>query len=120
MLKVRIGMAQKLKKLAIACVIVVLAFLIAAIVIPNVVRSRVTYASNACPNNLRQIDGAKQQWQLEYKKTGEDNPSLEDLQPYMGRGSAGTIPQCPHGGKYVVGRIGQPPTCTVCGSLDQQ
>jgi len=37
----------------------------AAIAIPNFIRARTTSQMNACINNLRQIDGAIQQWALE-------------------------------------------------------
>jgi len=38
------------------------------IAIPNFIRARNTPARNACVNNLRQINGAKQQWALENQK----------------------------------------------------
>src|ERR1039458_8348824 len=42
-----------------------------AIAIPNFVKARDVSMMNACINNLRQIDAAKQQWALESgKKTG--------------------------------------------------
>jgi hypothetical protein len=55
-----------------------------AIVIPNFIRARNTSAQNACLNNLRLIDGAKQQWQLENRKTESDIATSSDLQPYLG------------------------------------
>src|SRR5262245_54264603 len=39
--------------------------LIALRAVPAFIRARTTSAKNACINNLRQIDGAKQQWGLE-------------------------------------------------------
>jgi len=38
--------------------------MLAAIAIPNFVKARNTAQMNACINNLRMIDGAKQQWAL--------------------------------------------------------
>src|SRR6266478_4702290 len=46
-------------------IVVAIIGLLAAIAIPNFVRARSTSQKNACINNLRQIDGAKQQWALE-------------------------------------------------------
>ena len=49
-------------------IVVAIIGLLAAIAIPNFVRARTTSQMNACINNLRQIDGAKQQWALETNK----------------------------------------------------
>ena len=47
-------------------------------------------------NTLIQIDGAKQTWALENKKTTDDDvPTFEDILPYMGRGFKGEMPRCP-------------------------
>ena len=46
-------------------IVVAIIGLLAAIAIPNFVKARTTSQTNACINNLRQIDGAKQQWALE-------------------------------------------------------
>ncbi|HEY9172626.1 MAG TPA: prepilin-type N-terminal cleavage/methylation domain-containing protein, partial [Verrucomicrobiae bacterium] len=46
-------------------IVVAIIGLLAAIAIPNFVKARETSRTNACISNLRQIDGAKQQWALE-------------------------------------------------------
>ena len=46
-------------------IVVAIIGLLAAIAIPNFVKARATSQANACINNLRQIDGAAQQWALE-------------------------------------------------------
>ena len=46
-------------------IVVAIIGLLAAIAIPNFLRARSTSQQNACINNLRQIDGAIQQWALE-------------------------------------------------------
>jgi myosin heavy subunit len=66
---------------------------------------------NACINNLRQIDGAKQQWALENKKTANSLPTAADLQPYIPNG----FPVCPAGGSYTINNVQTAPTCTVRG-----
>jgi hypothetical protein len=60
--------------------------------------------------NLRQIDGAKQQWAYEHHATTNDTPAWEDLKPYFARGQP---PRCPHRGSYSFGRVGELPTCSV-------
>jgi DNA repair exonuclease SbcCD ATPase subunit len=68
--------------------------------------------ANACINNLRLIDAAKQQWALENKKLSTDTPTMDDLRPYIGRGPNGDLPVCPDGGVYTVGTVGERPTCS--------
>ncbi len=46
-------------------IVVAIIGLLAAIAIPNFVKARQTAQSNACLNNLRIVDAAKQQWALE-------------------------------------------------------
>jgi RNA polymerase sigma factor (sigma-70 family) len=72
---------------------------------------------NACINNLRLIDSAKQQWALENRKQNTDTPAMDDLRPYIGRGTNGELPSCPDGGIYTVKSVAEPPTCSVAGHV---
>jgi prepilin-type N-terminal cleavage/methylation domain-containing protein len=98
-------------------IVVAIIGLLAAIAIPNFVRARTTAQANACINNLRQIDGAKQQWALEQKVGATASPVASDIQPYMGRGSAGTLPLCPSDStqtfatSYTIGDVQTAPVC---------
>jgi hypothetical protein len=65
-------------------------------------------AYNACINNLRQIDGAKQQWAIERRKNGDDKVTWEDIMPYMKE-----RPWYPHGGLYSLGNVTNNPTCSI-------
>jgi len=100
-------------------IVVAIVGLLAAIAIPNFVRARKSSLTNACINNLRQIDGAKQQWALETGKKSADSPSSTDIQPYLGRGDDGSLgkvycplihPSSPMAG-YTVNAVGTPPSC---------
>ena len=72
------------------------------------------FATDACINNLRQIDGAKQQWMLEQHKTTNDVPTWDDLRDYIGQsGTTGPVLTCPAGGTYTIGRVGEKPTCSI-------
>ena len=86
--------------------------LLAAIAIPNFVKARTTSQANACINNLRQIDGAKQQWALENKKSATSTPNSTSIAPYLGRGTAGEYPTCPGGGTYTMGNLQTAPVCS--------
>jgi seryl-tRNA synthetase len=67
---------------------------------------------NACINNLRQIDGAKQQWALEHRKAGSALMTPADLLPFL-KGNA--MPTCPAGGVYSLNPVSIPPICNIPG-----
>src|SRR4030081_2460256 len=84
-------------------IVVAIIGLLAAIAIPNFVRARTTSQMNACINNLRQIDGAKQQWALEnHQPSTATAPASTVIAPYLGRGNAGHYPTCPAAGTYTI------------------
>jgi prepilin-type N-terminal cleavage/methylation domain-containing protein len=100
-------------------IVVAIIGLLAAIAIPNFLKARSTSQQNTCINNLRQIDGAIQQWALESKAKVTDplNASGSQIQPYMGRGSAGLLPFCPLDSNkkfttsYTITTASVPPVC---------
>jgi len=76
-------------------IVVAIIGLLAAIAIPNFLRARSTSQQNACINNLRQLDGAIQQWALETGQTATATVGGPQVAPYLGRGSSGQLPYCP-------------------------
>ena len=91
-------------------IVVAIIGLLAAIAIPNFMKSRDTSQKNACINNLRLIDAAKEQWALEKNKTTGDTPTDDEIALYM---KGDVMPTCPSGDQaYTVGAIGTPPVCT--------
>ncbi len=85
--------------------------LLAGVALPSLIRARNTPAMNACVNNLLRLDGVKDQWRLENHKTTNDVPTWEDLLPYLRK-----KPICPQGGTYILGRVGEPPRCSLGGT----
>jgi prepilin-type N-terminal cleavage/methylation domain-containing protein len=99
-------------------IVVAIIGLLAAIAIPNFVKARATSQANACINNLRQIDGAAQQWALERgQSTGASITFPGDLTPYIKLNSSGSLPPCPAGGSYNDAKVGNTPTCSLSGSV---
>lgn len=92
-------------------IVVAIVGLLAAIAIPNFVRARTTSQMNACINNLRQIDGAIQQWALEYKKSSSSPVAYTDISDYMKNSVT-----CPSGGTTFANSytIVDPSTVPVC------
>src|SRR5712672_839085 len=92
-------------------IVVAIIGLLAAIAIPNLIRARTTAQKNACINNLRQIDGAIQQYALENKKAASDVVAQADVTPYLKNSVV-----CPAGGtdfasSYTVTDCQTQPTC---------
>jgi len=75
-------------------IVVAIIALLAALAIPNMMRSRTTSQTNVCIDNLRMLDGSKQQWALEQGAVSTATPQSSDIQPYLGRGN-GVLPICP-------------------------
>jgi len=101
--------SQSLANLALLPALVVPA-MAAAVAIPNFVRARSVSQENACINNLRQLDAAKNEWALEKGQPAGAVPTKQDLLPYLRR-----WPACPQGGTYTLGPVGDAPTCSIPG-----
>ena len=101
------------KFLPLVLVGIILALLYAA-AIPNFIHRGYSPA-NACINNLRQIDGAVQEFALEHGKTNGDAINYpEDIMSYMRVPSGENIPpKCPSGGTYHISKVGEFPTCSL-------
>ena len=92
-------------------IVVAIIGLLAAIAIPNFVKARTTAQKNACINNLRQIDGAIQQWALEFKKDSTATVGETEVTPYLKNSVV-----CPSGGttfsdSYSTTTVAVQPTC---------
>lgn len=72
-----------------------------------------TDSKSLCARNLRQLDGAIQQWALEHQKTATDTVTSEDLMPYLPAG----IPECPAGGQYTLSTVRAGPKCSIEGHV---
>lgn len=95
-------------------IVVAIIGLLAAIAIPNFVKSRATSQANTCINNLRQIDAAANQFALEKgKKTADAIAYPDDLTPYIKMDASGNIPGCPASGTYSCAQVGDKPACTL-------
>src|SRR3954463_15515074 len=94
-------------------IVVAIIGLLAAIAIPNFIKARQSSQTNACINNLRQIEGAKATYALEAKLTGAATVAMANLV-----GAASYIretPTCPAGGTYTLVDVDTKPTCNVGG-----
>jgi hypothetical protein len=86
----------------------------AAMLLPALAAAKEKAQRIACINNLRQIDAVKNEWALEKNKVTGDTPTEADILPYLAHNQ---MPKCPAGGRYTIGVVGQPPTCSVRGHM---
>jgi len=99
-------------------IVVAIIGLLAAIAVPNLVRSRTTSQANLCIDNIRMLDAAKQQWALEVGAISTTQPQGTDIQPYLGRGN-GELPVCPVDPQqsfttsYLLQNCSKTPTCQI-------
>ncbi|PWU09890.1 MAG: hypothetical protein C5B50_26515 [Verrucomicrobia bacterium] len=108
------GLPQWAKNLRLAGGLsVVVALCLAPIIKPTLVYGK-DYGKedrSSCINNLRMLDGAKQQWGLEMHKNTNDVPMWQDIRRYLFH----EPPKCPNGGTYSINRLNDAPTCS-CGA----
>ena len=91
-------------------IVVAIIGILAAIAIPSFQRSRNTTRINACINNLRLLDAAKEQLALATNLDDGDTAADADVIPYL---KGGAMPICPAGGAYTVNAIGADPVCNI-------
>ena len=89
--------------------------LLAAIAIPCFVRARTQSQTQACINNLRQIDDADQEWALDNRKEATASVAFTDIQSYL----KGAV-ICPSAGSdatfadsYTLTTVSNKPVCNV-------
>lgn len=87
--------------------------MMAAIALPSFVKARTAARQNACINNLRMLDAAKEQWSLANKIQPGAEPDHRGVMEYI-RGGEVT---CPQGGAYTLNVIGPSPACSIHGDL---
>lgn len=97
-------------------IIIVVCLLIGAVFLvfaPHFVRPRTdNLATNSCINNLRQLDGAAEQWRLENGFATNRCPAFEQLRVYLRR-----LPECPQGGSYSFDTNSGLPRCSFPGHV---
>lgn len=94
-------------------IVVMIIGLLAAIALPGFQRARASAQENACMNNLRMIEDAKDQFSIEEGLSDDDEVDESDLVGFL-RG--GVIPECPGNGDYTIGVIGTHASCSTHGT----
>lgn len=111
-MRVRIAVSAGFTLVEIMIVVAIIG-LLAAVAVPNFVKTRTTAQQKACIKNLNTLEAAKQMWGVELGKTDGVMPTESDLigpTLYIKQ-----MPTCPSGGNYTLNAIGQAATCTIAG-----
>jgi prepilin-type N-terminal cleavage/methylation domain-containing protein len=92
-------------------IVVAIIGMLATLAIPNFMKARETARRNACISNLRNIEGAVQQWALDMNKDEGSTVTYTDIKSYL----HGNV-VCPDGGStfqdsYSITTVDAPPTC---------
>jgi prepilin-type N-terminal cleavage/methylation domain-containing protein len=90
-------------------IVIAIIGLLAAVAIPNFVKARGEAQKKGCIQNLKQIDGAKEQWGLENKKSAGTAAVESEVNAYI----KGGAPHCPGGGAYTYNALDSLPECSL-------
>ena len=85
-------------------IVVAIIGLLAAIAIPNFVKARENAQLNSIFNNLRIVEGAKDQWALENKKGTGDATTMALISDYLKGGTVKSVV----GETYTTDQVGSP------------
>ena len=116
MIENEIGGSGKLRAVTFVALLVSTVGVIASLHLVNSYGRHCPHPTSTCINNLRQIDGAKQQWALEKRKGTNEVPSVAEISAYMFHVE---MPKCPVGGVYTLGPVAESPRCSVKGHVLQ-
>ena len=86
-------------------IVVAIIGLLAAIAVPNYMRSKETANLSVIRNNLRLIENFKVEWALTNKRPSSAQPTEEDLSPYFNKNR---FPKSIIGETYIIGAVNQP------------
>jgi hypothetical protein len=88
--------------------------LLAAIAIPNFVKARQQAMLQQCHANLRSMQGAKETWALENRKTEDAVPTRAEL---LEKNLISPSLRCPANGRYELNSVKENPVCNVHGTI---
>ena len=89
--------------------------IIAALAMGSVACERRSAKVSRCVSNLHDIQDCKQMWVGDNGKASGDVPTWDDLRHYFPDRWSNSIPVCPSGGAYKIGRNDEAPTCSIGG-----
>ena len=98
-------------------IVVAVIGLLVTMAVPSFLKARNTSQQNACINNLRVIDGGKEQCAMVFRLTAGDSVAVASVNEYI---KSNTTPVCPTSGIYTYGNIGSNPRCSISAPTSHQ
>jgi hypothetical protein len=112
---VALWVGRKRSILTISCALVFWILLAPVLImLPSYFRAHGTGDINACLNNLRELQNAKEAWAKENRRLPTDIPT--EIELYGANGTNGFLHHklvCPTGGKYTINAVNEMPTCSL-------
>ena len=94
-------------------IVVLIIGILLAVAVPQFQKARMGALHKTCLANMRDMEYAKELYASDNKLNNGAACTLNDLWPSYLKGIA--FPNCPAGGTYDVGAIGDTPTCSLSG-----
>lgn len=92
-------------------IVILIIGIILAVAVPQFIRAREGSHQKVCIANMRELEYAKEMFASDNKLGNGAPVTLNDLWPDYMHGIA--FPNCPGGGVYTVGAVGETPTCSL-------
>ncbi len=107
-IKGKVGSQRGFSLIEIMIIVAIIGILV-AIALPNFHRARQRARYYTCVASLSKIRAAKEQWAMDNKKNGADEPTDTEL---FGAGNYIRLkPLCPERGEYTIGKVDEAPFC---------
>jgi len=95
-------------------IVILIIGILLTIAVPQFIKARTSSLQKVCVANLREMEYGKELFASDMKLANGAACTLNDLWPAYLKSIA--FPDCPGGGVYTVGVIGETPTCTLAGA----
>ena len=92
-------------------IVILIIRVLLAIAVPQFLRAKQQSLAKVCISNLRELEYGKELYAADQKLQNGAPCTLTDLWPAYLKGIA--FPDCPAGGTYTTGAIGDTPTCSL-------
>lgn len=92
-------------------IVILIIGILMTIAVPQFIKARMSSLQKVCVANLREMEYGKELYAADLKLANGAPCTLNDLWPAYLKSIA--FPDCPGGGTYTVGAIGDTPTCSL-------
>ena len=100
-------------------IVVAIIGILIAIAVPGFLKARETARARNCAENLQKIDGAVEQYALDYNLSNGDTTLADTWTELVGSDKyIKRTPTCPSGGSYGFGTVGEEPVCSLGADYD--